>query len=117
VNSNNGDTYKVFNTVLCSILAFFEICPKDMLMIQGSDGTPEFVKHCRLNCTKKCNEECKNFNRRINIYQNYVDKNYDQLIIDYQFFGENNNDANLIDFEDYVCGKQYDTLYLLKRNT
>ena len=116
VNTNNGDAYKVFNTVLSTIVAFFERCKNDILTVEGSNSTPEFADQCRLTCSKNCAEECRKVNRRINIYCNYLNKHYEQLISDYQFLGEYFNEANEIEFENYVCGKKYSAIFLLKRN-
>jgi len=85
-NTNNGDAYKVFNTVLSTIPMFFKIRPNSLLLIEGSDSKPEFAEQCRLSCKKNCINECRNFNRRINVYRKYVDKNYDQLNLDYRFW-------------------------------
>ena len=115
-NTNNGDVYTVFNTVLSTIPSFFESFSNGIIMVEGSDSRPEFVGHCKENCGKKCVDECKNFNRRINIYRNYIDKHYNQLSIDYQFLGGYKYEANYTDLEGYVCGKKYDAVFLLKRN-
>jgi hypothetical protein len=61
-NTNNGDVYKVFNTVLSTIPIFFVNRKDDILMVLGSDGRPQFIENCRLTCTKKCDSECRNFN-------------------------------------------------------
>lgn len=37
VCSNNGDTYKIFNTVLNSINSFFEIYPNAGIIVSGSN--------------------------------------------------------------------------------
>ena len=114
-NTNNGDAYKVLNTVLSTIPKFFEIYSDDILMVQGSDGRPEFIVNFKLKCIKNCDEECKNFNRRINVYRKYVDKYYDQLILEYQFLGGKKNEKNQTIMEEYVCRKDYDAVFLLKR--
>ena len=115
VNTNNGDAYKVFNTVLSTIPIFFENYRNDILMVQGSDGRPEFIKNCKKTCTKKCNDECRNFNRRVNIYRGYVDKNYEQLNNEYQFFGGIKDEQQQTFLEPYVCRKQYDSVFLFKK--
>lgn len=71
-NSNNGDHYKVFHTVLSSVPVFFNKYPEAVLMVQGRDSRSEFVDACRPACRKRCSHECKNFRRRINIYNYYV---------------------------------------------
>ena len=115
VNTNNGDTYKVLNTVLNTIPIFFENYNTEILMVQGSDGGAEFVERCKLTCTKKCSAECKNHNRRINIYRGYVDKNYHGLCLDYQFLGgvKNKNQETIL--EPYRCQKKYDSVFLLRK--
>ncbi|WP_153796366.1 DUF6934 family protein [Foetidibacter luteolus] len=115
INSNNGDAYKVFNTVLSTIPLFFEKHYNDILMVQGSDGRPEFVEHCRLTCTKKCTVECKNHNRRINIYRGYVDKNYKKLRLDYHFLGGFKNEQRQTILEPYEPYKRYDSVFLFRK--
>lgn len=114
-NTNNGDVYKVFNTVLSTIPIFFENRKDDMLMVLGSDGRPQFIENCRQTCTKKCDAECRNFNRRINIYRNYVDKNYTQLDLDYQFVGGFVDEFSQTILEDYICEKKYDVVLVFRR--
>ncbi len=114
-NTNNGDGYKVFNTVLSTIPSFFKNYSSDILMVQGSDGRPEFIKHCKLTCRKQCKDECKNYNRRINIYRGYVDKNYKELSIDYQFFGGIRDLGQKISIEPYEQHKKYDSVFLFKK--
>lgn len=116
VNTNNGDAYKVFNTVLRTIPIFFETYTTAILMVQGSDGRPEFIDNCKLTCTKNCDEECKNFNRRIGVYRRYVNRHYEQLIIDYQFFGGYKNEKEQTIIEEYVPEQQYDSVFLIKNN-
>ncbi len=115
VNTNNGDAYKVFHTVLSTIPAFFTIYENDILIVQGSDGRPDFIENCRITCVKNCFEECRKFNRRINVYRKYVDKFYDQLVLNYQFFGGKKNEESQTILEEYVCHKGYDAVFLLKR--
>ena len=115
-NSNNGDHYRVLNTVLSTIPPFLETYPNAVLMVHGSDGRPDFEANCKATCTKNCIMECKNFKRRINIYRRYLDKNYDELNADYQFKGgvfQQNGDIYL---EDYIPRKIYDAVLLSKRN-
>ncbi|NII26514.1 hypothetical protein HB364_15600 [Pseudoflavitalea sp. X16] len=116
VNTNNGDAFKVLNTVLSTIPLFFENYEGCVLMVQGSDGRPEFIEICRQKCVKKCKDECKNFNRRINIYSYYVNKSYEQLAVDYQFFGGLKNGEGYTVLEAYKVGKKYDSVLLVKRN-
>lgn len=115
-NSNNGDGYRVLNTVLSTIPTFFQQYPDRILMVHGSDGHPDFIDKCKASCNKNCNGDCKNFKRRINIYRRFVDKNYDTLSVDYQFLGGFFNDEGLITLEDYIQHKPYDSVLVLKRN-
>ena len=116
VNTNNGDTYKVFNTVLSTIPTFFDKFKLDILMVQGSDGRPEFIEHCKLSCIKKCVLECKNYNRRINIYRGYVNKNFKELSVDYQFLGGVKNEEQQTIIENYDPYKMYDSVFLFRKN-
>src|SRR5688572_28787008 len=52
--THNGDERKVFNTVLNTILIFFQHYPLKMLIIRGSDSKEEFKEKCRITCTKNC---------------------------------------------------------------
>ncbi len=101
INANNGDTYKVFNTVLRTIPVFFENFENAILMVQGSDGKPGYIEKCRRICRKNCVQECKNYNRRISIYCGYVDRNYDLLIVDFQFLGGLLNEQHQAEVEVY----------------
>lgn len=115
-NSNNGDHYKVFNTVLSTIPNFFDNYPDAMMAVQGSDSKPEYLEKCRLTCKKKCIEgECRNSHWRINIYQSYVDKNYDALEVEYKFYGGKRGADNQIVIDDYEKGKRYDTVLLFRK--
>jgi hypothetical protein len=116
VLTENGDARKVFNTVLHSIPKFFEDHKNIVLMVQGSDGTDEFIDNCRKSCRKKCTDVCRNANRRINIYKNYVNKNFSSLDIDYQFFGGVKTSPKEIYIEEYIVNKNYDSVFLIKRN-
>lgn len=115
INSNNGDVYKIFNTVLNTIPVFFENYKNEILMVQGSDGRPEFIETCKRICTKSCNNECKNYNRRINIYRSYVDKNYYQLNSSYQFLGGIKNEDFVTILEPFERRKKYDAVFLFKK--
>ncbi|KQO21448.1 hypothetical protein ASF10_11865 [Flavobacterium sp. Leaf82] len=107
-NSNNGDVYPVFNTVLLSITAFFEIFPNDKIIVQGSDGTQDFLEKCKENCIKNCKDnKCRKFNQRLKIYKGYVDKNYDILIKEYKFYGGFKDEFQNSYLEDYVKNKEY----------
>lgn len=100
---------------LAQFRLFFAICSDSIIMVRGSDGRQEFIEHCRLTCTKKCKGECKNFDRRMNLYRNHIDKHYGQLINDYQFFGEYKNEDDHTIFENYICEKKYDLVFMEKK--
>lgn len=67
--TNNGDAYKVFNTVLSTVPLFFEMFPNAILMVQGSDSSADFVEKCRTTCTKRCRSACRKFNQRVAVYR------------------------------------------------
>jgi hypothetical protein len=113
--TQNGDVYKVFHTVLHTIPRFFELFPKDSLIVRGSDSGRSFVKHCRQNCTKKCTSYCKNQNRRIRAYRHYVDKNYEDLIEEYTFFGTLKKRMHPSELESYVPKSDYVSILVSKR--
>lgn len=115
INTNNGDAYRVFNTVLSTIPIFFESFCNEILMVQGSDGRLEFIEECRLECKKKCVADCKNYNRRINIYLAYINKNYDSLSIDYQFLGGKKIEEQLTILEPYKRYEKYDSIFLSRK--
>lgn len=115
-NSNNGDAYPVFNTVLSSIPKFFEIFPNEKIIVQGSDNTEDFLNKCRQNCTKKYKDgKCRKFNQRLRIYKNYVDKNYDDLINEYTFYGGYKDELNNSYLEKYIKHKEYFSVVVEKK--
>lgn len=74
-NSNNGEAYQVFNTVLSTIPLFFEKYPDACSLVMGSDSRPEYPARCRPLCKKNCpGGTCRNFRRRIKLYCEYVNK-------------------------------------------
>jgi hypothetical protein len=110
-NSNNGDHYHVFNTVLSTIPHFFGLCPQAFLVVMGSDNKPDFPETCRPGCTKKCLPgKCKNFQRRIRAYQGYVEKNWVLLNNEYDFKGGLLNAAEQVEVQDYQLGHPYDAV-------
>ena len=114
--TNNGDTYKVFHTVLGTIPLFFSMYEKAILQVRGSDSTLKFQDNCHLTCKKRCTpSECRNAHRRINIYRNYVDKNFDDLTEEYIFFGDYGNIEDQILMEGYTRGEKYMKIFVKKR--
>ncbi|HVI46526.1 MAG TPA: hypothetical protein VM802_16740 [Chitinophaga sp.] len=77
--SNNGDVYKVFNTVLSTAPLFFELVSNGLIFVKGSDSNPKYFKDCITTCHKKCTEKCKNIDRRISIYRRFINKHYTYL--------------------------------------
>ena len=115
--SNNGDPYKVFNTVLHAIQQFFLARKDATIMVFGSDSTLEFQHNCYFSCKKEClSTECKNAHRRINIYRRYVNKNLDNLTKDYEFFGGSFNDENQLFIEPYIRDKNYLSILVRKKS-
>ncbi|UUC44625.1 DUF6934 family protein [Flavobacterium cerinum] len=113
VNSNNGDIYRVFNTVLSSVPLFFEANKEAVLIVSGSDSHDEFIIRCLPTCKKKCNAHCKNYQRRIKTYRYYIDKNFEELSMDYIFFGyESKRD----EFVRYLPNNHYESILVYKKN-
>ncbi|MBX2828342.1 MAG: hypothetical protein KTR22_09270, partial [Flavobacteriaceae bacterium] len=50
VNSNNGDMWKVFRTVLNTVPKFFREHNDGAIWVQGSDGGANYKTECRPNC-------------------------------------------------------------------
>jgi hypothetical protein len=115
VNTNNGDVYTVFNTVLSVVPRFFEIYQSATLMVQGSDSREDFLEKCRLQCRKKCSEHCRDFERRINVYRGYVNRNFRELCKTYAFWGGIECIDGRIMRELYQPGKKYDIVYVAKK--
>ena len=100
--SENGDHYKVLNTVLSTIPLFLHNYLGAMVMVEGSDSSTSYPKVCRFNCKKRCiPPTCKNAHRRINIYKKFVNKNFDRLSLEYKFLGGTKNSENQHIIENY----------------
>lgn len=113
VNSNNGDLYPVFNTVLNTVPLFFTKFPHAVIMVGGSDSHEDFHSICKPICTKKCTDICKNAHRRIKIYRYFVDRDFDELCLEYVFFGRNKLDVN--GFSQYIPKREYDEILVYKK--
>jgi len=111
-NSNNGDMFKVFYTVLNSVTDFFERYPKDALLVQGSDSVDDYMEECIQTCNKKCVDVCKNVNRRIKTYRNFINKNYEELRKNYTFYGSFKGADEFVPYEN---GKEYEALMVFKK--
>lgn len=112
--SNNGDAYKVFNTVLSTVPRFFEIHNNAIVKVQGSDSIPGFAETCRTTCRKNCADICRNVNRRINIYRGYVSKHYDVLAKDYTFYGGLDRTNNKITMMEYIPDHKQESIILTR---
>jgi len=114
--SNNKDHYKVLHTILDTIPRFFDIYGDVMLMVQGSDSKPEFIENCKINCSRKCNDnDCKKSHRRISIYRGFLDKNFEVLSEKYIFKGgQGFEDHNLI--EGYGKHQKYNAVFVSKKS-
>ena len=113
-NSNNGDMYAVFYTVLNTVQDFFQSFPEAMLMVQGSDSSAEFEARCREDCRRNCADVCKKRNRRIHVYRDYVNRNFDALKEEYIFYGGLDLEG-VISVEDYQPYRDYGAVFLQKR--
>ncbi|WP_316812884.1 DUF6934 family protein [Pedobacter heparinus] len=117
VGTENGDVYKVFNTVLSTIPMFFESFPDAVISVRGSDSSSSFIESCKLNCKRNCDDDvCKKSNRRINIYTGYVNKRFEELIKDFTFYGGIELDDTGPLVEDYIPGKKYNSVMVVKNN-
>jgi hypothetical protein len=109
--SNNNDHYRTFQTVLYTIPKFFNTYPDAVLMVRGSDSRQAFADTCRLSCKKKCpGDKCRNSQRRIRLYQRYVEKNYDVYSQEYVFLGSKARIEDQIVAESYQLGEKYYTV-------
>ncbi|MDC8003558.1 hypothetical protein POV27_05815 [Aureisphaera galaxeae] len=113
VNSNNGDMWKVFSTVLNTVPVFFRENKKAAIWVQGSDSAEDYKVLCEPTCNKKCNETCRNFNRRIKTYRYYVNKHFVDLSKEYVFFGLTGGDFP--DFVQYVPGNEYIGILIFRK--
>jgi hypothetical protein len=115
-NTNNGDAYKVFHTVLSTIPAFFKKLSDGIIMVRGSDSVPGFVENCKLTCTRNCIDDCKKYNRRMSVYQGYVNKNYSELTEQYCFWGGREDAWEGIVLEPYEGVEKYDAVLVYQKH-
>ncbi len=111
INSNNGDHYRVFNTVLSTVPKFFKLHPNATMVVQGSDQGTAFLNKCKETCRKECGNSCKNINRRIKAYRYFVEKNYDKLMGNYTFFGGIKTEEGVLLHDNYEFGTEYDLVF------
>jgi hypothetical protein len=115
VNTENGDAYQVFNTVLSTVPEFFNSFADAAVMVRGSDSTNEFENQCRQTCrSKSCKEICRKKHQRIRTYCSYVTREYETLIQGYEFFGgvEIQDDTVI---EHFKKNKFYNSVLLVKK--
>lgn len=114
--NNNGDIYRVFNTVLSTVPVFFDQHPEAAIQVRGSDGIKDYFRKCILNCTKNCMVKCRKEGRRMSIYRSFVNKYYDLLATDYIILGGIDHQSSLRrTWEYYIPGKPYDTLLVFQK--
>lgn len=113
INSNNGDMRRVFSTVLDTVPKFFLATKNAALWVQGSDSEKAFMLKCKLSCTKKCTDTCKNQGRRIKAYRYFVDKHYEALCKEYLFYGLSSNDNQTI--VEYMPNNTYQGILVFKK--
>lgn len=116
VDSNNGDMYTVFNTVLHTVPIFFQTISDCAIVVSGSDSHDEFEEKCRSKCERrKClnNNICKKKDQRIKTYRYYIDKNFESLSEEYLFYGKNKSDSS---FSEYVPFVEYDDILVYKKD-
>jgi len=114
--SDNGDHYKVLNTVLSTIPHFLNNYPGAMVMVEGSDSSISYPEICRPNCKKKCiPPTCKNAHRRINIYKKYINKNFDQLSQEYTFWGTEKGNEHQAFMEKYKVINNHSSVLFIKK--
>ncbi|RKR05782.1 hypothetical protein C8C83_5132 [Flavobacterium sp. 90] len=111
-NSNNGDMWNVFNTVLSTVPKFFNDNPGFPIYVQGSDSSDSFAEECKKSCSKKCLGTCKNKSRRIRTYTYFVDKYFKELSKNYIFFGLNEEQR---DFVQYFPKNKYIGILVYKK--
>ncbi|TKC62454.1 hypothetical protein FBD94_09565 [Pedobacter hiemivivus] len=116
VSTENGDVYKVFNTVLSTIPLFFDSFPGSIMFVQGSDSSKKFIDKCKMDCRRTCIDFCKKSHRRINVYRGYINKNYDALQNDFTFYGGKKNTDDETIMEEYIQNKKYDSIFVTKNN-
>lgn len=113
--TDNGDVYRIFNTVLSTIPLFFEKYPNAGVMVRGSDGQAEYEDKCKQNCARNCIESCHNFNRRMKLYCSYASRKHSLFETDYQFLGGMGNDQNWFDFIGFMPGELYDSIIVSRK--
>lgn len=115
VNTDNGDIYHVFNTVLSTVPEFFNSISDAAVMVRGSDSSDEFERECRQICKRNnCDNICQKKHQRIRTYCSYVSREYDALIQTYDFFGGAQRQDDTV-IERFIRNKFYDSVLLVKK--
>jgi hypothetical protein len=114
--TNYGDVYKIFNTVLNTILPFYEKYPNAFIFVEGSDNTEEFKVNCKANCVRDCIESCHFFNRTMRLYCKEVSRKFEFYASTHQFLGGMRNKIGWFDFEDFIRFKLYDSIMVFQKN-
>ena len=118
INTENGDVYKVFHTVLSTVPLFFEKTPNAIIRISGSDNGFQFEKGCRKSCRKNCTSICKNRNRRIRIYRGFILKHFRELNLHFEFWESNSvNPGEEKKIIPFGKGELAVSIYVKKRNS
>lgn len=113
--SDNNDHYRVFNTVLSTIPRLLNVYADGVLIVRGSDSTPQFIEMCRKTCIKECYVQiCRKAHRRISIYQNYLNKHYELFNKEFLFHGTESIEDDS-PTEPYEKGKSYKGIIIEKR--
>lgn len=118
INTDNGDVYKVFQTVLNTAVFFLDSNPNSMILVQGSDSGKEFTQRCISECNKNCNpeEQCRRQHRRINLYRKFVNRDFETLSSTFSFYGGNKINGNAQNyFEPYCVDFKYEALLVNKK--
>ncbi len=115
VESANGDTYKVFRTVLSVIPRFFEIRQGARVVVKGSDSSPEFEIECRKNCHRNC-DLCRKQHRRIRVYRRFVNSHFEELNQSFRFWGSRSiTEGNQWLYSPYKVGEPYLAIFVDSR--
>jgi hypothetical protein len=113
INTNNGDVYCVFNTVLNTIPNFFNLFPDAVIFIRGSDSSDDFFTICKATYIKKCTNACEKMHRRIKLYTYFLDKNFDWIFDEFMVYGRSNMSGE--NFVAYLPKQSYEELLFFKK--
>jgi len=115
INTDNGDAYYVFNTVLNTVPAFFNSFADAAVIVRGSDSSNEFEEECRKTCKRKnCEGSCRKRHQRIRTYCSYVSREYYSLTQTYDFFGGFETEDGTV-IERFIKNKSYHSVLLVRK--